>query len=239
MPNWCANDLTISGKTTDINAMVELFDVDANGVIIFSFEKIYPTPDELKNDDLWSSGTSADTIAKQYKRNDPLTDIDKVSLLGRECVLSEGVKEFLDDSRYIDWVNSYVLLKEEDDEDKIMSFAQDFVKMVNRLEAYGFTGWYGWRVANWGTKWDISPDDASINIVEYKGNRNKKKFLTTFDTAWSPPLGVLHKLSERFPELEIKVAFFEGGCCFKGTAKFKGGELISSTEGSYRGPRGG
>jgi hypothetical protein len=239
MPNWCANDLTISGKTTDINAMVELFDVDANGVIIFSFEKIYPTPDELKNDDLWSSDTSADTIAKQYKRNDPLTDIDKVSLLGRECVLSEGVKEFLDDSRYIDWVNSYVLLKEEDDEDKIMSFAQDFVKMVNRLEAYGFTGWYGWRVANWGTKWDVAPDDASINIVEYKGNRNKSKFSSTFDTAWAPPLGVLHKLSERFPELEIKVAFFEGGCCFKGTAKFKGGELISSTEGSYSGPRGG
>jgi hypothetical protein len=238
MPNWCANDLTISGKTTDINAMVELFDVDANGVVIFSFEKIYPTPDELLNKDD-PPFTKADTIAKQYKSNSPLADINGVSLLGRDCVLSEEVKEFLDDSRHIDWVNSYVLFKEEDDEDEIMSFAKDFVKMVNRLEAYGFTGWYGWRVANWGTKWDVAPDDASINIVEYKGNRNKSKFSSTFDTAWAPPLGVLHKLSERFPELEIKVAFFEGGCCFKGTAKFKGGELISSTEGSYRGPRGG
>jgi hypothetical protein len=238
MPNWCANDLTISGKTYDIHNMLFLFDKDKEGNAIFSFEKIYPTPDELLNKDD-PPFTKADTIAKQYKSNSPLTDINGVSLLGKDCVLSEEVKEFLDDSRHIDWVNSYVLLKEEDDEDEIMSFAKDFVKMVNNLEVYGFTDWYGWRVANWGTKWNIAPDDVSMSIVEYKGNRNKKKVLATFDTAWAPPLGVLHKLSERFPELEIKIAFFEGGCCFKGTAKFKGGEMISSTESSYRGTRGG
>ena len=239
MPNWCANDLTISGKTYDIDNMLFLFDKDKEGNAIFSFEKIYPTPDELLNKDDSDFFTKAATIAKQYKSNSPLTDINGVSLLGRDCVLSEEVKEFLDDSRHIYWVNSYVLFKEEDDEDEIMSFAKDFVKMVNNLEVYGYTDWYGWRVANWGTKWNIAPEDVSMSIVEYKSNRNKKKVLATFDTAWSPPLGVLHKLSERFPELEIKVAFFEGGCCFKGTAKFKGGEMISSTESSYRGYRGG
>ena len=51
MPNWCANDLTISGKTYDIHNMLFLFDKDKEGNAIFSFEKIYPTPDELLNKD--------------------------------------------------------------------------------------------------------------------------------------------------------------------------------------------
>lgn len=239
MPNWCANDLTITGKTIDINNMLDLFDKDAEGNAILSFEKIYPTPEELKISD--SILMSAESLAIQYKTNNPYTDEKEVSYLGRECVLSDAVKEFLDDSRYIDWMNSFVLAHSSSmkDEEKIMTYAKSFVQMVKNIESCGFSSWYSWRIEKWNTKWDINPADISFGISSYKNNRNKTKFYATFDTAWSPPLGVFNKLSEMFPDLDIKIAYFEGGCGFKGVTKFKGGKIVSDTEGRYRGPRGG
>jgi hypothetical protein len=237
MPNWCANDVTITGKTSHIDNMLTLFDRDTEGNIIFSFEKIHPTPEGLKSETILMS---SETLAIKYKSNDPYTDEKEVSYLGRECVLSDAVKEFLDDSRYIDWMNSFVLAHSSmEDEEKIMEYAKSFVQMVNNIETYGFASWYTWRINNWNTKWDVSQSDIGIHIEAYKSNRNKKKFLASFDTAWSPPIGVFQKLSEMYPDLDIKIAYFEGGCGFKGVTKFKGGEIISHKEGSYRGSRGG
>ena len=71
------------------------------------------------------------------------------------------------------------------------------------LDKYGYANWYDWRVSNWGTKWDIS--QASSDFYDDESAE------WNFDTAWSPPEGIYHELSNRFPELSISWFFDEPG----------------------------
>ena len=64
--------------------------------------------------------------------------------------------------------------------------------------------WYSWRLDNWDTKWEASEvefecDDSEILTV-------------TFDTAWSPPEGVITKLREKFPDVSFQCFYDEPGC---------------------------
>lgn len=67
---------------------------------------------------------------------------------------------------------------------------------IENVIRYGFKDWYEWSVVNWGTKWgayDFSitgEDTQHIDIV--------------FDTAWSHPEPIFHKLVELFPTLSFK-----------------------------------
>lgn len=73
---------------------------------------------------------------------------------------------------------------------------------------YGYASWYDWRVANWGTKWDVSyvsSDFDDDNSAQWE-----------FDTAWSPPQGIYDYLADRFPELSISWFYDEPGMQFAG-----------------------
>ena len=60
------------------------------------------------------------------------------------------------------------------------------------LEVSGFSddykpqGWYGWRLDNWGTKWDIY--DAHCDRID------ANTLQLYFNTAWSPPMPIYDKL---------------------------------------------
>lgn len=64
------------------------------------------------------------------------------------------------------------------------------------------TDWYNWNISNWGTKWDASnaqlDTSSSSTILVYH-----------YDTAWSPALPVLVKLSATFPNTSIFTRFIE------------------------------
>ena len=51
------------------------------------------------------------------------------------------------------------------------------------------SAWYDWRIQNWGTKWEITTDEAYIDIQE-------NQIRASFATAWSPPTGIFDKLVE-------------------------------------------
>ena len=72
-----------------------------------------------------------------------------------------------------------------------------------------FPGWYEFRIAEWGTKWN-----ASDPVLE---DQEADRLVYTFDTAWSPPSPIVLKLSELFPEAEFALSYFEPGCGFAGT----------------------
>jgi hypothetical protein len=79
-------------------------------------------------------------------------------------------------------------------------------------------GWYGWRLENWGTKWDV---DASVieedeNHIDYR-----------FDSAWSPPIEWLGEVSKQFPDLYFKLVYREDGCGFMGYIEVENGNTIS------------
>lgn len=60
--------------------------------------------------------------------------------------------------------------------------------------------WHGWRVENWGTKWDV------VDVEDVSGENN---LIYKFDTAWAPPLEIMQALSEKFPKVHINLHFVE------------------------------
>ena len=64
--------------------------------------------------------------------------------------------------------------------------------------------WQHWCVDNWDTKWE--PD---MHGIEYEDD---SILAITFNTAWSPPEGVIAKLREKFPELTFQCFYDEPGC---------------------------
>ena len=63
--------------------------------------------------------------------------------------------------------------------------------------------WYHWCIENWGTKWE--PDIADIDYEDSEILR------LTFNTAWSPPEGIVEKLREKYPELSFSCFYDEPG----------------------------
>ena len=63
--------------------------------------------------------------------------------------------------------------------------------------------WYHWCIDNWGTKWEA--DITGFEVQDYD------TLEIEFQTAWSPPEGVVRKLREKFPELTFQCFYDEPG----------------------------
>ena len=59
----------------------------------------------------------------------------------------------------------------------------------------GKVSWYSWNTENWGTKWNA-----------YDVDRRSETDLK-FETAWSHPVPVVKALSEKFPNVDIRVRY--------------------------------
>jgi len=82
------------------------------------------------------------------------------------------------------------------------------------IDRYGHRDWYSWRVAHWGTKWDIDANAIQILV-------DSPDYLSlAFDTAWSPPQGIYDALGQIVAEqeLDIHISWFydEPGMQFAG-----------------------
>ena len=63
--------------------------------------------------------------------------------------------------------------------------------------------WYDWRLQHWDTKWEASEVE-----IDYEDSEILR---VTFDTAWSPPEGVMTKLREKFPDVSFQCFYDEPG----------------------------
>lgn len=96
---------------------------------------------------------------------------------------------------------------------------------------FGSTNWYDWRVANWGTKWNVSGEEAGETWRIVRRTRNLVTVRGIFDTAWSPPEPCVAALSERFPEVRFEIAFKEEGMGFAGRRVIRGGSVRLAVDG--------
>ena len=72
--------------------------------------------------------------------------------------------------------------------------------------------WYDWRVANWGTKWDISDEG-----LEYVDNKDGTSHITGwFDSAWAPPIEAYNTFLDDMDNCSIEATYEEGGMDFAG-----------------------
>lgn len=93
------------------------------------------------------------------------------------------------------------------------------------------SGGYEWCIENWGTKWDAK---NSVLMGD-----SEEEAMITFDTAWSPPLPVIKRLSEIFPEHHFVLNYFEGLIGFQGTYEVINGQVLEDWCSDYQGTRGG
>jgi len=69
--------------------------------------------------------------------------------------------------------------------------------------------WYDWNVTHWGTKWDVAVHDdkeySDTELVEETEN----SLAYRFNTAWSPPVPAIAKLSEQYPTVTFTLSYEE------------------------------
>ena len=82
-------------------------------------------------------------------------------------------------------------------------------KSAANLEKYGFANWYDFNVAKWGTKWEIG-GNGDIAEIEVDG----LSFSASFESAWSPPVGVCEALAEQ--GFDVTLYYYEPGMGFVG-----------------------
>jgi hypothetical protein len=70
-------------------------------------------------------------------------------------------------------------------------------------------GWYDWRCANWGTKWD------AMTAWGIELDEDEKTLTVSFHTAWSPPIDLYEYLHEE-TEWRVEAVYFEAGMGFCG-----------------------
>jgi len=83
----------------------------------------------------------------------------------------------------------------------------DQIRAENKAR-HGYDNWYDFQVANWGTKWDINIGDVCERDEDGLG------FSGSFDTAWSPPMGIVEKLVAQ--GYEVTLYYYESGVGFVG-----------------------
>jgi hypothetical protein len=87
---------------------------------------------------------------------------------------------------------------------------------------FGYEGWYDWRVAKWGTKWEAS----DVRFIKRAG-----ELIYDFQSAWSPITEWVVAFSKRFPSLTITHEYHEEAGMYPSAIEtYKGGELISREE---------
>ena len=70
----------------------------------------------------------------------------------------------------------------------------------------------------WGTKWDLDEPEQW-----WVANELIETGVAFFDTAWSPPIAALEKLSAMFPDDSFGLTYCEPGNSFAGNATFEAG----------------
>jgi hypothetical protein len=76
------------------------------------------------------------------------------------------------------------------------------------IDKYGAGNWYDFCVNRWGTKWDV--DCQGQVDLHPEGTM----VTASFDSAWSPPVGVYEELVEQ--GYSVRAYYYESGMCFAG-----------------------
>jgi len=206
MPNWCVNQVDISGDPEVVDALrkfvvgryprpdtKDVEDSDRDEVE-FCFDSIIPAP----RTDRYMSAASSSTFVCGCKTESRIT--------GQHPDGTDKYDYFVGDKM----VAGFDGLCPDHGEVSSISDPQN---------------WYQWNVANWGTKWG-----ASEVYTEDKENRIAGHAGYNFDTAWSPAEPVIAVLAAKYPTLDIAHRYCEGGMGYAGEVLYSGGLEVARTE---------
>lgn len=216
MPNWCENRLEITCSSEQIEEIkAKLFSInpDSGGYYV-DFNQLVPMPSVLLDSACTFSRSYQLFLLKPTKRFSirdikqciPREEQKRIRLLAKQCRWTIA--------RFLHW------LEKRPQEQRRLRIDLLLAKQhANNIVQFGYTDSYHWAYGNWGCKWTANEHSCSVSIED--GN-----ITCEFDTPWNPPEAWFRSLCTAFPDLEIRLAYFESGEWFAG-------ELISDMNGGY------
>lgn len=222
MPNWCVNQVDVSGDEAEVVRFIELVKGEQDA---FDFAKIVPPPDS------------------------PFYSIsDKQNHFQCGCVpVYVELPELPEVKAYTDSNGNDVMRKQGEWQVDGLPVQKSLENngTIQQLVALGFGGspvcpvhgkaensshpdwWYNWNVANWGTKWNCAEvwHDRTTEEITEAGRTSY-----SFDTAWAPAEPVIRDLAERFPTLAITHRYCEGGSGYAGEVEYANGVEVDRKE---------
>ncbi len=104
------------------------------------------------------------------------------------------------------------------DFNKVIPMPQNLNNESDRSLSDGVPDWYSWSNENWGTKWNALVPEAPVD-----------KSAIHFLSAWSPPVPVLQKLSEQYPDVRWEHRWADEDLGYNvGEAVYCGGKQVRS-----------
>ena len=170
MPNHIINHVTIKGKVDSLQSLYNSIITIERGKNTIDFNKIVPMPESLNIED----GSNTYFGIKHYQRfleyfsQLPDADIEAAEL---------------------DFLDMYPI------EDNRWELGKTAMK---NKQQYGHETWYGWRIENWGTKWNAYECECELDL-------ENEQILMTFQTAWSSPSPIFERLSYEHPDISVRV----------------------------------
>jgi hypothetical protein len=221
MPNWCENLLDVSGTPHLVRQFMDDADRASEGSNVFSLSAFHPCPPSLSDAEESSNASIGYTVfceEQQWANQDGSDISDAVAILLEYPHVQEAGVTTLEGLR------QYY-------RDKSPAFEiQGKLRKHNR-EKHGYTSWYDWCVANWGTKWDIDCENSEISTPDV----DTLMAVYSFESAWGPPISAICHVSSLFTGLSFTLRYAEPGCGFEGLAEFKDGHEIEEIQQAYTG----
>ena len=181
MPNWCYNTLTIQGPKSEVDMIKDRLNAP------FTLAQ-----ETFGMGDISSSGFP--TKIQQVSYSNPVFAFFNIHSYKDEgitdeeyaCQPSRGDVDMKNDP---DWFRKSV----------------EFAKTQK--------DWYSWNNSNWGTKWDVAVRDGdeypNTELIEYKSEGDDNWVVYKYETAWSPAVTILTKLSNLVPNCLLTLEFEE------------------------------
>ena len=208
MPNYVTSRCAVHGPHWEIERFKRIMIRPApaghsdEGALLFDFNAIIPMPACVAATE---SGTTADEgVALIRARGEKFPpDPEKLGLHAAQWTRIVRAAGLPADSNVRQVAAEYLRTRPDVE-------AAGRAQLTCLLET-GFTDWYGWCNANWGTKW------SSFRYEEIEG---ESTFTFRYETAWSFPFPIFEKLSEEFPLLSFECATYDEGDNFAGAGWF-------------------
>ena len=209
MPNWCTNELTITGEDDKVEEFKKFVEGEYyHGKCSDSFKWVWDKKMEKGESIAIPNHCNQDDDFKETceKR---LNEFSFRSILPMPSELEHTTSPVDVYETQADIDAYFEELKNRDNYDEHNGYFKSIISKCMTREysdylkaTFGADNWYDWAYENWGTKWDVNVDgfQDSDGWLNYE-----------FDTAWSPPEPICAFLRDKFPEITISWFFREEG----------------------------
>lgn len=170
MPNWCQNNLVITGDPKILDTIQE---------IAFDFEKILPPPQDITDD----TAPYCVKCKKPYTEKQMQTKSELSDRAGTERCDKCGIRNNIGGR-----LGSTLLDKDTDIFEGLNAEEKKLAKLW--IKKHGTASWYEWNCNNWYTKWNAS--NVSMK------REDDTTLLAFLATAWGPPYPIFEELAKKY-----------------------------------------